>query len=360
MGSRHAIGLVARSSASAEPASWTAAGCRPAGRCGARAPAGTVELNSYGADDDGGEPGVPDEPLGLGDLGARRRSPVPRLTRGDRDRDLAAARQLHGGRRVGGDDGVRRDVSSFRSVTAGTRSASVSSRSARVRSSPTTDGTSVSSARAEPPRRGSDDHAEHDHDREPDRERPPAAPPARRRLRDGSAVPALDRAGPCRWSAQGSGRGSGRVWGLGELPGAPAPGGRPGPGRTIRRAGGPVGELARRGTGTGVTATPSSARTRRTASARSPASSGRASGSRRVASATRSSSAGGSRRRARGRRRDLGVHVLVGHRERGVAGERRRPGEHLVEQDPGGVHVAAGVRGSAGDLLRRQVRRGCP
>ena len=50
-------------------------------------------------------------------------------------------------------------------------------------------------------------------------------------------------------------------------------------------------------------------------------------------------------------------HVLVGHRDRGVAGERRLAGEQLEQHATGGVDVAAGVDGLTARLLGRQVLR---
>ena len=59
------------------------------------------------------------------------------------------------------------------------------------------------------------------------------------------------------------------------------------------------------------------------------------------------------------RRRDRVLpHVLVGDRDRRVAGERRPAGQQLVQQAPGGVQVAAGIDPLAPGLLRRQVLRG--
>ena len=52
------------------------------------------------------------------------------------------------------------------------------------------------------------------------------------------------------------------------------------------------------------------------------------------------------------------AHVLVGHRDRAVADERRPAGEQLVEQAAGGVDVGAGVDGLAAGLLGREVLRG--
>ncbi len=57
------------------------------------------------------------------------------------------------------------------------------------------------------------------------------------------------------------------------------------------------------------------------------------------------------------RRRPL-AHVLVGDRHRGLAGERRAPGEHLVEHHTEGVDVAARVDGQALGLLGREVGGG--
>ena len=56
------------------------------------------------------------------------------------------------------------------------------------------------------------------------------------------------------------------------------------------------------------------------------------------------------------RGRDVAGDVPVGHRDRRVAGVRRRAGEQLVEQDARRVDVAAGVGRAGGDLLGRQVR----
>src|SRR5690606_18065126 len=49
--------------------------------------------------------------------------------------------------------------------------------------------------------------------------------------------------------------------------------------------------------------------------------------------------------------------VLVGDRHRGVTGERRVPGEQLVQYAAGGVDVTAGVHPLAPGLLRREVLR---
>ena len=57
------------------------------------------------------------------------------------------------------------------------------------------------------------------------------------------------------------------------------------------------------------------------------------------------------------------LHVLVGHRHRGVALERRSPGQHLVQHHAEGVQVAAGVGRLAPGLLGREVGGGshhCP
>ncbi len=61
---------------------------------------------------------------------------------------------------------------------------------------------------------------------------------------------------------------------------------------------------------------------------------------------------GGDPRRRGGHR---AVHVLVGDVDRGVAGERLRAGEHLEQDQAGGIHVAAGVGDAALDLLGGQV-----
>ena len=58
------------------------------------------------------------------------------------------------------------------------------------------------------------------------------------------------------------------------------------------------------------------------------------------------------------RRRDDLVDVLVGHRQRGIAGVRLLAGEQLEEHHPGRVHVGARVGGPAGHLLGRQVGSG--
>ena len=50
--------------------------------------------------------------------------------------------------------------------------------------------------------------------------------------------------------------------------------------------------------------------------------------------------------------------MLVGDRKGRIARERRSPEEHLVEDDPEGVEVAAGVDGPALGLLGREVRGG--
>ena len=60
-----------------------------------------------------------------------------------------------------------------------------------------------------------------------------------------------------------------------------------------------------------------------------------------------------------GRRRGhVVVHVLVGHRQRRVPAVGRVAGEHLVQHDPGGVDVAAGVGAAALELLGGQVGDG--
>jgi hypothetical protein len=59
--------------------------------------------------------------------------------------------------------------------------------------------------------------------------------------------------------------------------------------------------------------------------------------------------------RQRRRRRDVGVHVLVGDGQRGVAGERQPAGEQLEQHHPGRVDVTGGTGGSPGDLLGRHV-----
>ena len=51
----------------------------------------------------------------------------------------------------------------------------------------------------------------------------------------------------------------------------------------------------------------------------------------------------------------VGVDVLICHREGGVAGVGRHAGQHLVEQHPRGVHIAAGIRAAGADLLGGQV-----
>ncbi len=53
--------------------------------------------------------------------------------------------------------------------------------------------------------------------------------------------------------------------------------------------------------------------------------------------------------------RDVPIDPLVGHRQRRVAGERGASGQHLEQQNPGRVHVAACVRGTRGHLFRRQI-----
>ena len=60
---------------------------------------------------------------------------------------------------------------------------------------------------------------------------------------------------------------------------------------------------------------------------------------------------------ARRRHRFL-AHVLVRDRHRAVGGERRDPGEHLVEHDAEGVHVGATVEREALGLFRREVGGG--
>ena len=99
----------------------------------------------------------------------------------------------------------------------------------------------------------------------------------------------------------------------------------------------------------------SAARALRTSLRNSPASAGRWSGSRAVASATRASSSDGTDVHPGGRGGDRAVHVLVGDVDGGVAGERLGAGEHLEEDQPGGIHVAAGVGDAALDLLGREV-----
>jgi hypothetical protein len=49
------------------------------------------------------------------------------------------------------------------------------------------------------------------------------------------------------------------------------------------------------------------------------------------------------------------ANVLVGDRHRVVAGERRPPGHHLVEDDAEGVDIGAGVDHVALGLLGREV-----
>ena len=82
-------------------------------------------------------------------------------------------------------------------------------------------------------------------------------------------------------------------------------------------------------------------------------------GSRRVAATIRSSSASGVPGALLDGARDVGVHVLVGHRHRVVAGERRLAGEHLVgHRRRRRRRRSAGVGGAGGDLLRGQVGDG--
>ena len=57
-------------------------------------------------------------------------------------------------------------------------------------------------------------------------------------------------------------------------------------------------------------------------------------------------------------RRDRLLHVFVGDRHRRVAGERRPPGDHLVEHDPERVEVGAGIDVLALRLLGREVGGG--
>jgi hypothetical protein len=59
-----------------------------------------------------------------------------------------------------------------------------------------------------------------------------------------------------------------------------------------------------------------------------------------------------------GRRDRVLPDVLVGDRDRRVAGERRPAGEQFVQQAAGRVQVAAGIDPLAPGLLRRQVLRG--
>ncbi len=64
-------------------------------------------------------------------------------------------------------------------------------------------------------------------------------------------------------------------------------------------------------------------------------------------------------RRHDGRRRiDRAVHVLVGDLDGGVAADGLAAREHLEEEQPGGVEVAALVGDAALDLLRREVGHG--
>ena len=67
---------------------------------------------------------------------------------------------------------------------------------------------------------------------------------------------------------------------------------------------------------------------------------------------------GGQARDALRGRRDVLVHVPVGDLDRRVAVERLAAGEHLVEQDAGGVDVGAGVGDAALDLLGGEVGDG--
>ncbi len=52
------------------------------------------------------------------------------------------------------------------------------------------------------------------------------------------------------------------------------------------------------------------------------------------------------------------MHRLVGKRHRGAAAVGQLPGQHLVEHDPGGVDVAAGVGRAVADLLGCEVADG--
>ena len=60
----------------------------------------------------------------------------------------------------------------------------------------------------------------------------------------------------------------------------------------------------------------------------------------------------------RRRRRDVLVHVLVGHLDRGLALVRLGAGEQLVEQHPDGVHVGARVAAAVDDELGGEVGDG--
>jgi hypothetical protein len=61
---------------------------------------------------------------------------------------------------------------------------------------------------------------------------------------------------------------------------------------------------------------------------------------------------------AQGRCRDVLVHVLVGDLDRAVGLVRLVAGEHLVEEDAGGVHVGAGVGLAVDDELGGEVGDG--
>src|SRR5699024_1325980 len=61
-----------------------------------------------------------------------------------------------------------------------------------------------------------------------------------------------------------------------------------------------------------------------------------------------------------GRAWDLSVHMGVGDLDGAVAGEGLDAGEEFVEEQAGGVDVAALVGASSFDLLGRQVGRGAP
>src|ERR1700739_125579 len=58
------------------------------------------------------------------------------------------------------------------------------------------------------------------------------------------------------------------------------------------------------------------------------------------------------------RRAYVVVYPRVRHGQRAVATERRDTGQQLVDQHATRIHVAAGARVAAGDLLGRQVCRG--
>ena len=90
----------------------------------------------------------------------------------------------------------------------------------------------------------------------------------------------------------------------------------------------------------------------------SRASAGRSSGLRAAASSTSSSIAGSIGATRRRRCRHPAGHVLQGDLHRRVPGERLAAGEQLEQHDAGGVHVAAGVRDAALDLLGGEVGDG--